>query len=68
MCIRDRVAVVQYPSLTRSAVRHVELLALAPARVMLVLITDTGRVEQRLIDCPAPIGENTCLLYTSRCV
>ncbi|MGY1435679.1 MULTISPECIES: heat-inducible transcriptional repressor HrcA [Streptomyces] len=52
-----QVAVVQYPSLTRSTVRHVELLGLAPARLMLVLITDTGRVEQRLIDCPAPIGE-----------
>lgn len=52
-----QVAVVQYPSLTRSTVRHVELLALAPARLMLVLITDTGRVEQRMIDCPAPIGE-----------
>lgn len=54
-----QVAVVQYPSLTRSTVRHVELLSLAPARLMLVLITDTGRVEQRLIDCPAPIGEAT---------
>ncbi len=52
-----QVAVVQYPSLTRSTVRHVELLSLAPARVMLVLITDTGRVEQRMIDCPAPVGE-----------
>ena len=52
-----QVAVVQYPSLTRSSVRHVELLALAPGRLMLVLITDTGRVEQRLIDCPAPVGE-----------
>ncbi|HEY5834525.1 heat-inducible transcriptional repressor HrcA [Streptomyces sp.] len=52
-----QVAVVQYPSLTRSSVRHVELLSLAPARIMLVLITDTGRVEQRLIDCPAPVGE-----------
>ncbi|MFE1307692.1 heat-inducible transcriptional repressor HrcA [Streptomyces sp. NPDC058755] len=52
-----QVAVVQYPSLTRSTVRHVELLSLAPARVMLVLITDTGRVEQRMVDCPAPFGE-----------
>ena len=52
-----QVAVVQYPSLTRSSVRHVELLALTPARIMLVLITDTGRVEQRIIDCPAPVGE-----------
>ncbi|MCX4726639.1 heat-inducible transcriptional repressor HrcA [Streptomyces sp. NPDC090052] len=54
-----QVAVVQYPSLTRSTVRHVELLALAPARLMLVLITDTGRVEQRMIDCPAPFGETS---------
>lgn len=52
-----QVAVVQYPSLTRSTVRHVELLSLAPARVMLVLITDTGRVEQRMVDCPAPCSE-----------
>src|SRR6185295_19703106 len=52
-----QVAVVQYPSLTRSSVRHVELLSLAPARIMLVLITDTGRVEQRIVDCPAPVGE-----------
>ncbi|GGZ74528.1 heat-inducible transcriptional repressor HrcA [Streptomyces subrutilus] len=54
-----QVAVVQYPSLTRSTVRHVELLSLAPARLMLVLITDTGRVEQRLIDCQAPFGETS---------
>lgn len=52
-----QVAVVQYPSLTRSTVRHVELLSLAPARLMLVLITDTGRVEQRLIDCASPFSE-----------
>ncbi|QMU75578.1 heat-inducible transcriptional repressor HrcA [Streptacidiphilus sp. PB12-B1b] len=52
-----QVAVVQYPSLSRSSVRHVELVALTPTRVMLVLITDTGRVEQRLIDCPTPVGE-----------
>ncbi|MEW2133699.1 heat-inducible transcriptional repressor HrcA [Streptomyces sp. NPDC005435] len=54
-----QVAVVQYPSLTRSTVRHVELLSLAPARLMLVLITDTGRVEQRMVDCPVPFGESS---------
>ena len=42
-----QVAVVQYPSLTRSAVRHIELVPIAPQRLLLVLITDTGRVEQR---------------------
>ena len=45
-----QVAVVQYPSLSRSAVRHVELVSLSASRVMLVLITDTGRVEQRVVE------------------
>ena len=38
------------PSLIRSSVRHVELVPLSPNRVMLVLITDTGRVDQRIVD------------------
>ncbi|HWE89446.1 MAG TPA: heat-inducible transcriptional repressor HrcA [Pseudonocardiaceae bacterium] len=45
-----QVAVVQYPTLTRSTVRHVEAVLITPARVMLVLITDTGRVDQRMVD------------------
>ena len=45
-----QVAIVQYPSLTRSTVRHVELVTLAPGRLLLVLITSTGRVEQRVIE------------------
>ena len=53
-----QVAVVQYPSLSRSAVRHVELVGLAPSRIMLVLITDTGRVEQRVVEV-GPIDEAT---------
>src|ERR1700758_1924007 len=47
-----QVAVVQYPSLSRSSVRHIELVSIAPQRVLLVLITDTGRVEQALVDLP----------------
>jgi heat-inducible transcriptional repressor len=53
-----QVAVVQYPSLTRSAIRHVELVPLAAKRLLLVLITDTGRVEQRTVDLPGPIDED----------
>jgi heat-inducible transcriptional repressor len=49
-----QVAVVQYPSLARSAVRHIELVPLAPQRLLLVLITDTGRVEQCSVDLPDP--------------
>jgi heat-inducible transcriptional repressor len=54
-----QVAVVQYPSLTRSAVRHVELVPLADRRLLLVLITDTGRVEQRTVELPGPIGDDS---------
>jgi heat-inducible transcriptional repressor len=56
-----QVAVVQYPSLTKSAVRHIELVPLADRRVLLVLITDTGRVEQRAIDLPGQIGDDALM-------
>jgi heat-inducible transcriptional repressor len=52
-----QVAVVQYPSLARSTVRHLEVVHLAPTRLMLVLITDTGRVEQRVVELPAVVSE-----------
>ncbi|WP_298329355.1 heat-inducible transcriptional repressor HrcA [Haloactinopolyspora sp.] len=48
-----QAAIVQYPSLTRSSVRHVELVAIAPQRVLVVLITEGGRVEQRVVELPA---------------
>ena len=51
------VAVVQYPSLSRSRVRHLELVSLTSARLMLVLITDTGRVDQRIVELPAPVSD-----------
>ncbi len=50
-----QVAVVQYPTLSRSAVRHLEVVQVAAARLLLVLITDTGRVEQRVVDTPVDI-------------
>jgi heat-inducible transcriptional repressor len=49
------VAVVQYPSLSRSRVRHLETVLLSPSRLMLVLITDTGRVEQRVVELPSEV-------------
>ncbi|HEU0129724.1 MAG TPA: heat-inducible transcriptional repressor HrcA [Mycobacteriales bacterium] len=50
-----QVAVVQYPSLSRSTVRHVELVELTRTRLLVVLITDTGRVEQRVVELPVPL-------------
>jgi len=53
-----QVAVVQYPSLSRSAVRHLELVPLHQTRLMLVMITDTGRVEQRLVELSEAVSED----------
>jgi heat-inducible transcriptional repressor len=50
-----QVAVVQYPSLSRASVRHFELVPISTTRVMVVMIAETGRVEQRLVDLPGPI-------------
>ena len=50
-----QVAVVQYPTLSRSTVRHVELVALAPNRILAVLILSSGRVEQRLVELEAEV-------------
>jgi heat-inducible transcriptional repressor len=52
-----QVAVVQYPALARSTVRHVELVHLSDRRVMLVLITNTGRVEQRVVELPEIVDD-----------
>ena len=52
-----QVAVVQYPSLSRSSVRHLEIVHLAPSRLLLVLITDTGRVEQRVLELPGTVTD-----------
>jgi heat-inducible transcriptional repressor len=54
-----QVAVVQYPSLTRSTVRHVELVPVTATRLMLVLITDTGRVEQRVLEVSSAVDEDS---------
>lgn len=45
-----QVAVMQYPSLSRSSVRHVELVPLSPGRLMVVLIASSGRVDQRILE------------------
>lgn len=52
-----QVALVQYPSMSRSSVRHVEVVALSTTRLIIVIIADNGRVEQRIIELPLPITD-----------
>jgi heat-inducible transcriptional repressor len=55
--ITRQVAIVQYPTLARSSVRHVEVVTMTPRRLLLVLITSTGRVEQRILETTEDVAE-----------
>ena len=53
-----QVAIVQYPTLSTSTVRHLEVVALTPARLLMVVITDSGRVDQRIVELGDTIDEH----------
>jgi heat-inducible transcriptional repressor len=56
--LTHQVALVQYPSLSQARVRHVEVVALTSRRLMTVVITDTGHVDQRVVDVPAELDDS----------
>jgi heat-inducible transcriptional repressor len=62
----SQVALAQYPSFGSARVRHIEIVALGPTRLMTVLITDTGRVDQRLLDVPAAVDDAVLAEVRSR--
>jgi len=64
--LTGQVAVVQYPSLRRSGLRHLELVAVGETRLLVVIITDTGRVEQRMLEVAAVPGEDTLAVLRAR--
>ncbi|GAB3579484.1 heat-inducible transcriptional repressor HrcA [Calidifontibacter terrae] len=47
--LTQQVAVMQYPTLNRATVRHIELVSLTEMRLMTVIILSTGRVHQRVV-------------------
>lgn len=51
--LTNQVAVVQYPTLRRVAVRHLDLVSLDEDRVLCVLILGNGVVEQQTASLPA---------------
>jgi heat-inducible transcriptional repressor len=44
---------VQYPSLGKASVRHIELIAIDEKRLLLMLITDSGRIQQHVMEIAA---------------
>jgi heat-inducible transcriptional repressor len=56
--LTKQVALVQYPSLGRSSVRHIELVSSGGTRLLLILIADTGRIEQRTVDMMSKFSDD----------
>ncbi|GAB2515962.1 heat-inducible transcriptional repressor HrcA [Paramicrobacterium agarici] len=48
--LTNQVALVQYPSFARASVRHVELVSVSESTLLVVVIVDNGRVDQRLVE------------------
>ena len=53
--LTSALSLVQYPSLGRSKVRHIELIPLTETKILLMLITDTGRIQQVQLDCDSDV-------------
>ncbi len=53
--VTDLLAVVSAPSINAATIRHVEVLALQPQVVMVVIITSTGGVSKLLSTFEAPV-------------
>ncbi|MDX2375465.1 heat-inducible transcriptional repressor HrcA [Microbacterium sp. LRZ72] len=66
--LTGQVAIVQYPSFARAAVTHVELVAISPTRMLIVIVTDTGRVSQRIAPLPVSLDETEISLLRARLV
>lgn len=55
--LTGQVALAQYPSFARASITHVELVALAPNRMLVVMVTDAGGVSQRIAHLPVDIDD-----------
>ncbi|MBT0565388.1 heat-inducible transcriptional repressor HrcA [Williamsia sp. CHRR-6] len=53
-----QVAIIQYPTLSSATVRHLEVVTLSASRLLLVVITDSGRVEQRMVELSAELSDD----------
>ncbi len=55
--LTQQVAMVQYPARRQARIRHVELVKVADSLLLVVLITESGRVDQRTV--PINAGKPT---------
>ncbi|QWW19038.1 heat-inducible transcriptional repressor HrcA [Schaalia sp. 19OD2882] len=53
--VTRQVAVIEYPTLHSATLRRIELVDLTPRRLLVVVITSAGSVEERIVDLDLPV-------------
>lgn len=64
--LTGQVALAQYPSFARAKITHLELVALAPNRVLVILVTDAGGISQRVAMLPIDIDDEDIAVLRAR--
>jgi heat-inducible transcriptional repressor len=64
--LTGQVALAQYPSFARAHLTHIELVALSPSRMLVVLVTDAGGVSQRMTPLPVEVDETATIAIRAR--
>jgi heat-inducible transcriptional repressor len=54
--LTGQVSVIQYPILSNSVVKHIDLIAVTDSRIMIVLVANSGRLEQATVELPKPLS------------
>ncbi|WP_372699223.1 heat-inducible transcriptional repressor HrcA [Arthrobacter sp. JSM 101049] len=57
--LTNQVAVLQVPQFSDATVRHIELVGLGAGQVLTVLITNTGKVDQRVVVVPPETSDES---------
>ncbi|MDO5081846.1 heat-inducible transcriptional repressor HrcA [Arachnia propionica] len=58
--LTHQVAVVQYPTAGRAVIAHAELVQLVPGRLLVIVVSSTGRVDQKVIELPGFSQDALC--------
>lgn len=70
--LTNNVAVVQYPTRQRGALRHLEIIPVVEGMLLIIMITDSGLVQQRRIEVGREVSIDEALamstLFNTACV
>ncbi|AOZ72915.1 hypothetical protein BK816_06095 [Boudabousia tangfeifanii] len=56
--LTKHTAVIQYPSVAKASLRHIELVPLSPSRALIIVIGGAGEVNQQMVDLPTEVDPN----------